>query len=476
MLGLFGTLNLANRSLQTQRQGTEVAGHNLANVNNPSYARQRVVMRTSLSVPGSIGIMGTGADVVAIQRVRDELTDLQVQRESSVRGSLQSQQEVLQFIQASLGQSIDRQATGAEGSAAASGIGGQHGLAEMISDFFNAWQSLSANPTSLTERQVLLMKSQNLSDQFNSVDRRLEELVHSTDEKLKQNVNEANLILSNIAKLNQQIARLEVGSQGFANDLRDSRQEQIEKLSEIVRVETVEDTAGAIEVIVDGSTLVSGPNTLDQLEMFDPGDGKPRVRTASGGTPLNITGGSMHGLISVRDGELNELQNDIDRLAGAMINEVNRIHAAGFNLQNETGESFFAGNEAGTIRINPALLDDPGKLQASGEPGSPGNNQTALAIAKLNQARFPALNQQTFSENYSQNVAKLGQYLASTNTQLTDQSVVERMLLRQRDSVSGVSLDEEMTDLIKFQRAFEASAKMVGTIDEMLATLINLKR
>lgn len=475
MLGLFGTLNLANRSLQTQRQGTEVAGHNLANVSNPAYARQRVSITTSLTVPGPLGPQGTGADAIGIQRLRDELTDLQIQRETSVRGSLKAQQETLQFMQASLGQLIDRQATGSEGSAAASGIGGQHGLAENLSDFFNAWQSLATNPTSLTERQVLIMKTQNLTDQFNNVDRRLGELSTSTNEKLDKSVEDANLIIENLAKLNEQIVRLEVGGSGSANDLRDKRQEQIEKLSELVKIETSEDETGAVDVLVDGSPLVTGPYVVDTLETYDAGGGQILVRTATG-TNVNLTGGSMHGLISVRDNELQNLRQDLSDLAALMITEVNAIHAAGFGLGGTTGQPFFSGINAGDIRVNAQLVDDPSLLQASGVNGANADNSVALSIAQLEGVRHPGISNQSFSENYAQRVAQMGQELASVNTQINDQEIVEQMLLRQRDSVSGVSIDEEMTDLMKFQRAFEASAKLIQTVDEMLNTLMSLKR
>src|SRR5216110_863413 len=133
MLGLFGTLSMANRSLQTQRNGTEVAGHNLANVNTPGYSRQRVAIETSWTIPSELGPQGTGADAVAIVQIRDILLDRQIVSETSVRGAYESKQQALQFLQAALGQQIDRQATGAEGAAAANGVGGQHGIAEQMS-------------------------------------------------------------------------------------------------------------------------------------------------------------------------------------------------------------------------------------------------------------------------------------------------------------------------------------------------------
>ena len=476
MLGLFGTLSMANRALQTQRNGTEVAGHNLANVNTPGYSRQRVAIETSLTIPSDMGPQGTGADAVAIVQLRDALIDRQIVNETSVRSAYESKQQALQFGQAALGQLIDRQASGAEGAAASSDVGGQHGIAEQLSDLFNAFQSLSTDPTSMAERQVLLLKAQDLATQFNQVSTRLTDLKASLNDSLNSDADQANIALQDIAKLNQQIIATEVGGQGKANDLRDIRQKRIEDLAKFVHIDTTANANGSVDIAVDGVTLVSGANVQDTLQTYDAGGGQLLVRTATGGTPLNLTGGSMQGTIDARDNDLAALQTSINTLAGNLITEVNNAHAAGYGLAGTSGETFFAGANASDIAVNANLIADPAKIQAGAVAGAVGDNTVALALAQIADKKLPALGNQTLSESYGQTVANLGQALNGTNTQLTNQDIVEKMLLRQRDSVSGVSLDEEMTDLIKFQRAFEASAKLITTVDEMLDTVINLKR
>jgi flagellar hook-associated protein 1 FlgK len=140
-----------------------------------------------------MGPQGTGADAVGVQQIRDALLDRQIVTETSVRGAYEARQKALQLGQSVLGQQIDRQATGAEGSAAASGIGGQHGIAEEMSDLFNAFQSLSTNPTSMAERQVLVLKAQNLATQFNQVSSRLANLRGSLNDSLASDVDQANI-------------------------------------------------------------------------------------------------------------------------------------------------------------------------------------------------------------------------------------------------------------------------------------------
>lgn len=476
MLGLFGTLSLANRSLQTQRNGTEVAGHNLANVNTPGYARQRVAIETSLTIPSDMGPQGTGADAVGIYQLRDALLDRQIVNETSVRGAYESRQRALQFGQAALGQQIDRQATGAEGAAAASGVGGQHGIAESLSEMFSAMQSLSTNPTSVSERQVLLIKAQSLATQFNQVAGRFDDLRASLNDSLSSDVDQANIALSDIAKLNEQIIAAELGTTAKANDLRDIRQKRIEDLATLVRVDTTANANGSIDVAIDGVTLVSGPNVEDTLETYDAGGGQYLVRTTMGGTALSLTGGSMQGTIDARDTDLQSFQAQIHTLASTLISEVNAVHAGGFGLGGTSGQDFFTGTDASDIAVNSALTDDPTLVQASGVAGAVGDNSVILQMAQLAEKTHAGLSGQTFLEDYGQTVSALGQALNGTNTQLANQQIVETMLQRQRDSVSGVSLDEEMTDLIKFQRGFEASAKLITTIDEMLDTVLNMKR
>src|SRR5262245_34156494 len=304
MLGLFGTLSMASRALQTQRNGTEVAGHNLANVNTPGYSRQRVAIETSLTIPSDMGPQGTGADAVAIVQLRDALIDRQIVNETSIRGAYESRQQALQFGQAALGQLIDRQASGAEGAAASSDVGGQHGIAEHLSDLFNAFQSLSTNPTSMAERQVLLLKAQDLATQFNQVSTRLTDLKAALNDSLNSDVDQANIALQDIAKLNQQIMATELGGQGKANDLRDVRQQRLEDLAKLVHIDTTANANGSVDIAVDGVTLVSGANVQDTLQTYDAGGGQWLVRTATGGTPLNLTGGSMQGTIDARDNDL----------------------------------------------------------------------------------------------------------------------------------------------------------------------------
>jgi flagellar hook-associated protein 1 FlgK len=473
MLGLFGTLDLGSRSLQTQQQGVEVAGHNLANVNNPAYTRQRLVIGTAPSVSTPTGMQGTGVTAITIERMRNSILDSQIQDEMSVQGSLQAQQEALQYANANLGQQIDRSAS-ADPTAAAQG--GQVGLAGGLTALFNKFQSLSSDPASMTERQALLSQASSLATQFNQVDQRLGSLQGQLNETLGADADKANTLLQQIANLNTQITRAEEKSGGEANDLRDTRQETLEQLSQLVKVDVVNGDGGALNISIAGNTFVNGGQAVDSLQVYDAGGGQMMVQAQSTGTPLALTGGSLHGTIEARDGAVADLRQGINTLASQLITEVNAAHRDGYSLTGSTGADFFTGTGAADIKVNSALTDNPALLQAAGASGASGDGTVARTLGQLADKKVTSLGGTTLNQSYAQTVAGFGQSQAAVDQQLSDQGTVTGMLLNQRVSVSGVSMDEEMTNLVKFQKAYAASAKLISTIDDMLNDVINLKR
>jgi flagellar hook-associated protein 1 FlgK len=466
MPGLFGTLNLGARSLQTQQQGVQVAGHNLANASNTAYARQRLEIQTSTPLLTSIGSVGTGADAVAISQLRDTLLDQQIQGETSVTSFLQSQQTALQYAQSGIGEQL-------QGSTATGGVGSTGGLATDLSGLFNSFQDLSTSPSSLTSRQAVISQAQQLTAQFNQLDQRLTAINGQLNQSVQTDVASANQLLSDIAGLNNQIAGAEAGT-GAANDLRDLRQQKIETLSQLVNVQSSADSNGDVNLSVGGQLLVSGGSVQDTLQSYDSGGGQLLVRTASAGAPLTLTGGSIAGTIDARDGALKSLQDGVNNLASQLISQVNTAYRTGYDLNGNTGADLFTGTNASDIGVNAALANDPSALQASGVAGAAGNNQVVLALAQMANTSQAGLGNQTFAQSYNGTITGLGTALNSVNSQLDDQTAVQSMMQNQRDSVSGVSIDDEMTNLVMFQRAFQASAHLVSVVDQMLSTVVTL--
>ncbi|MCX8155511.1 MAG: flagellar hook-associated protein FlgK [Verrucomicrobiae bacterium] len=474
MLGLFGTLDMGARSLQNQLTGIEVTGHNLANVNNPAYARQRVRFQTSTTIPTPLGPQGTGAQAVAITQLRNALLDRQLIGEAGLSAFWQTQQQLLEQAETSLGQTLDRQ-TDSLSAAGTTTVSGQLGLAENLSDLFNAFQSVATQPASLEERQVLIQKAQTLAGQFNRLAARFASLQSTINSQLQDEAAAVNRLTAEIAALNHQIARTELSARGPANDLRDLRQEKLEELGKYLNLEAVEDETGQINVSVNGLMLVDGQQQTLQLQTYEAASGRLLLRT-SDGQPLSLTSGSLAGLVETRDGPLADTLDRLNRLAAALATAVNSVHVNGYDLQGNTGLPFFSGTDAATLRVHDALVENPARFQAAAVPGAAGDNQIALALARLATAPQAALGNQAFQQFYHQTVTSLGESVAQASRQVKNQEAVEQMLRRQRDAVSGVSLDEEMTEMVKFQKAFQASARLVSAIDEMLDTVITMKR
>lgn len=474
MIGLFNMLNLGARALQADMASTEVTGQNIANVNNPAYARQRVNLATSIAIKTAIGPEGTGVDAVAIQQIRDQYLDSQIQTETSVSGSLTAQQSAYEKAKAALGQSIDLTSITTGSAAASDATGTQHGIGDTLNALFTEFQNLANNPSSLTQRQVLLSKAQQLATQFNQTDKQFADVQSNLNNSLNDDVVQVNQLLQDIASLNNKISVSEAGGK-TANDLRDTRQSKLEALAGLVNFDMGKGPNGAVDISINGNSLVSGSQVMDTLSLTDVGGGQ-LLLTGTSGALINLTGGDMQGIIEARDGGIATLRTSLNTLASTIISEVNAIHSSGYSLTGSSGADFFSGTSAADIQVNTNLTNSPSLLQASGAPGATGDNQVALALAQLADKPQTALNNQTFSENFTDAVTTFGQTVATVTSQISDQAVVTKMLQQQRSSTSGVSLDEETANMLKYQQAYQASAKIISTIDQMLSAVIAMKQ
>jgi flagellar hook-associated protein 1 FlgK len=473
MLGLFGTLNLGARSLDVQQQASEVAGNNLANANNPAYAVENLVTQPSPSMDTNVGQEGTGVDAVSIQEVRDSLLDSQITSESSVTGSLNAQQSVLESAQAALGEELSNAGSASGTSDTSTVPGSTGGLAQALSNLFNSFQSLSTDPTSLSQRQATIGTAQALATQFNEISGQLTSVRSGINASIQSDVNGANQDLSDIANLNQQIVYAE-GSGGTANELVDEREQKIEDLASKVNITTTTDSNGALDVSVSGVNMVSGIKQVNSLQTYDAGGGDLMVQEAAQGGHITVTSGSIAGEVDARDGALTTLQNSLDNLAGNLVNQVNGIYSQGYDLNGNTGQDLFTGTTAASIGVNSSLVNNPASFQASGTQGATGDNSVALSLAQLQNTNVSNLSGESIPSYYTSAVTTLGSALSSVNDQVTSSQSVTQMLTNQRSSESGVSIDAEMTNLMECQRAYEASAELITTVNQMLSAVMTM--
>jgi flagellar hook-associated protein 1 len=265
MAGLISSLHNSSGALKVHSKGLEVVGKNLANINNRNYAKQRVEIGDRGQINTGIATESMGVEAMGLRQNRDALLDKSVMRELTSTASLEATQKVLKNAETALGQFLDRTKDSTSIQNALRSGGG--GISDALTDFFNAWESVSVKPTDIGEKQLLLEKAKILAEKINQTDERLEQVQMDVDEQVQVDVETVNGLLTEIAKMNQFIAKAELGKPFSAVDLRDQRQAKLEELSKFLNVqfETIPDSNGQIKVSSGNFSLVDGTEVVGQF-------------------------------------------------------------------------------------------------------------------------------------------------------------------------------------------------------------------
>jgi flagellar hook-associated protein 1 FlgK len=459
MTGINGILSLAGRALVTQQQAISVTSHNIANVNTPGYSRQRLNMATNSPLNTSIGPMGNGVTGVEIERIYDRFLNDQLNNESQGLGRWEAQKDALQLVEIIFNES--------DGS----------GLSQAMSEFWNAWQALTNNPSSPIERQILATRSKILATAFNTINSDLTQMQQDLDVAIRGSVEEINRLAEQIADLNQKILQTDGGS---ANDYRDQRDLALKQLSNLIDINTAENDSGTVIVLIgDSRPLVDGSMSWRLSTQTNTSGYQDIVWVDGTGNTANITntisGGELKGWLEVRDVVITDYLNRFDNLAQTLMTEVNSLHQTGFALDGSPGEVFFTGTTAANIDVNVNIISNLDLIAAASDPARvPGDNSKAIEIANLQHQLTMNGGTETFGDHYNILVRDVGNEVQKADSYHTHQSEMVAYLDHYRESVSGVSLDEEMINLIKFQNAYTAAAKVVSTADELMQTVINM--
>lgn len=249
---------------------------------------------------------------------------------------------------------------------------------------------------------------------------------------------------------------------------------RLEELGGYSSIKTQFNDQNQITVSIDGIEVIKNNLTVGKLEGAEDADGgiQVSVLNSDSNNTAKLTGqGSIQGLVKARDTVLQDLRQDINLMATNLIEGMNSAHKLGVSLDGSTGLDFFTGTDASNIAVNKDLVADVRKLQLSANTDT-GDNTVAVNLLKWLEAPQQGLGKMTVAQHYNQAVATYGQEMANINNRLADQEVITHMLTQQRAGVSGVSLDEEMTSMIQYQRAYQGSAKLISTINELFQTIL----
>ena len=473
MPSTFFGLEIGTRALQSNQTALNVVSNNTANIDTPGYSRQVVNLDETDpytlpdSSPSKPGQLGTGVTVASVTRVRDQFVDQRVWGANSQQGAIGTLKDTLATVEGAYNEPSD------------SSIG------QGLTDLFNSFSDLSANPQSGPVRTTVLNRAESLVTAFHTVSAALNQITPQLTSKIGVTIDSVNQIAGQIAALNKEIGQ-SVAVGDTPNDLQDKRGQLIDQLSQYVDVQVIAqkngDTNqpnGQLNINVGGFSLVQGDsaNTLPKTIATD--SNTPGLLT-SDGTTLPLRGGQVYGLIQA--GILVKgYQSDLDTLAYNVVNATNQRHLYGYGLDGSTNNAFFgaltaADGAASSISVDTGIQADPDKIAAATAPTppatfAPGNGDNARSLASL--ASTQVIGSLSLDSYYNAKVAGVGADSRTFQQQSSNQDAIVSQLKNQQSSVSGVNLDEELTKMLQYQRAYQAAARVINMADSFLDKIIN---
>lgn len=470
-MGIQSIFNIAQSGLKTQQIGMEVTGENIANVNTPGYSRQTAILQTARTTLANGFPLGSGVEVAEIQRSYDSFLQTQITTENSTYGQTQTRQTFVQRIEPLFNEIT------------------ADGLGKSLEEFLQTWNDLSLNPQGVAERQNILARAQILTDNFHQVNTFLNNARSDANKSLVGLTSDVNDKISAIASLNEQIKDIEVLG-GKANELRDQRDTLVQDLSKVVGIRYSEESDGTFTVTLASSVMLVAGNKastigtrvnagtgLNDIIVTPYGSSVPLDVTSNIGGPGN-TLGQIGGTLNIRDDLIPEKLAKVDELAFNLATALNGMHSAGFGLNGSTGNNFFTpGVMAGyslAIQLN---ISDVNDIAAADVTGQAGNNKNALSIAGLRNQNIPSsFGSTTLVGFYNALAGDVGLEVQRAERSNQRSELLVKQLGNLRESTSGVSLDEELTNLVKYQKAFAGTAKLITTATEMMDTVLGLIR
>ena len=483
MSSLLNALNAGKTSLLTNQKSIEIVGNTIANVNTPGYSRQTAVLTEIPSVSFGDFFVGQGVTVSNVSRDYSSFITKQLQEKTVDFGEETGRSAPMTELQRTFSVSEDN-------------------LSANITKFFDAWQQLAANPSGQVERDTVLQQGQLLGAAFEDTNTSMDSIVTNLNNQIVAGVDDLNAKLTQLAKLNDRISQVEISGQ-TENAARDQRDILVKDLSEQLGAQTYTDNRGMVNLQLPGGLpLVLGNQAMSIKTVTNGADLKLQVQVS--GSTLDISndnlGGEFKGMVDVRDNVISGLRSQLDTLAVDLTKAVNDVHSQGYYTDPATGLAvpphiidpvtgktdqggLFFNNLAGppttanASRHVVVAITDTRLVAASGKnTAAAGDNQNALLIAQLGNTHKVSGTTDTFDGYYSQMVSDVGIEANRNNLALTGAKDATTQLQNLRDGYSGVSLEEEMINLMQYQRGFQSSAKFLASVDEMMTSLLAIKQ
>ena len=449
-MGISRIFDISRRSLATYQKAIDISSHNIANAANANYTRQRAKISTEIPEKTAQFVWGTGVKIDGVDRVRDRLVEAQIISNSQSYSKFNKQSIALGQVEQLFSEPSEL------------------GIGNLMTQFFNTWNELSVTPNSIALRNNVIFAAQNLADKVKNVNNDLNTVKYDVFNEFKEKTDEVNTLLKEINEYNRQIFSFKATNQS-PNDLLDERDKLVNDLSKLVNIKVHYDQNNMASISIGGVFAVDQSFTNSfEMQLLN---GKLTLIASNNPNSIELSGGELAALSDTYSNKITDYQSKLDAIFSKLVEETNSLHESGYNLNQTSGVKFFTDYSGGELIINENILSDPSLIAASSD-GSSGNGQIARSIADIADANI--LNGQTLSDNYASLVSTIGnQKLTSEKLAEANQMVLEN-LETQRASISSVSIDEEMTEIIKYQRSFDASAKLIQIANEMLEQIVGL--
>ncbi|KAA3617590.1 MAG: flagellar hook-associated protein FlgK [Calditrichaeota bacterium] len=450
-MSISSLFEIGRRSLSGYQTAIDTTSNNIANSNNEGYTRRRVDLNNLTTINGFAGF-GSGVDASSLSRMREKFAEYSLWRENHNLGKYEKTETLLTQIESIFGDDSD-------GS-----------LQNVLSEFWNSWNDLATEPESESYRTLVKNKGQLLANTFRSTHTRVVKLQRQLDPELYESVAMINKMSEQLLEINQQL-RL-----GNSPDLMDRRDQLITDLSHIINIDVKEKDNGEVSILFGGHILIS-ENKANALEVNIDRTNNLHAATITfkdSDFEPDIDGGSLSGLLNVFNENIPNYLDQLDTLANSISEQVNSAHSAGYNLAGTTGINFFNSGSSGAanLQMNQAVINDPTLIATRGATEGVGANSVAESIFNLQFDTFVA--NETPADFYISLVTEIGSEIDDASFLRYSQELITQQLQNQRDEISGVSLDEEMTKLVQYEQAYQAAAKIIQTVDEMINTVLEL--
>ncbi len=457
MSSTFTGITTALNALMSQRRALDVTGQNIANQATPGYSRQRAELSAVTGAGGAalysrIEAPGWGSQVTSVTRIVDGFVDSRQRDAHAGAGTATEQLAALTGVERLANEPSDT------------------GLAKQLSQFWNAWDVVGNHPDDEGARSALISQAGTLTDTLRTGRTSLDAQFSSSRAQLGALTTQVNAVAASVATLNQQI-RVGTATGQQVNELSDQRDQLVLQLSELTGATTASHDDGTLDVVVGGRALVHGDKAeslgvTGGFGVDTVGTDPPRLTWADG-TLAPIMSGRTAGLIGALRTTYPNAAAGYDAVAASLAQSVNALHQTGTDLDGAPAGAFFTGTDARTIGLAPALQTTSGFRKVAAGATTALDNSVADAIAQLRSSTTGP------DAAWRSTIAQLGVQTQTAQRRSDIQDVVSRQADAARDSTSGVSVDEEMTNMLTFQRGYEGAARVLTTVDQMLDTLIN---